>query len=104
MVNKQLAEANNKYKNPERRINAIYTSIIVSVLWGSLVIANNSRINDLVESSKKKDTKIDQLTRQNEDCTNKNYEFMLSEVVKQKSYQDSVNRELIKLKQTLMSR
>lgn len=104
MPNTQLTEAHKKFKNPERRINAIYTSIIVSVLWGSLVIANNSRINDLVESSKKKDAKIDQLLKQNEDCNDKNYEFMLSEVLKQKNYQDSVNHELVKLKQTLTSR
>lgn len=104
MPNTQLTEAHKKFKNPERRINAIYTSIIVSVLWGSLVVANNSRINDLVESSKKKDAKIDQLLKQNENCNDKNYEFMLAEVLKQKNYQDSVNHELIKLKQTLTSR
>ena len=110
MLKKELTEAHKKLKNPERRINAIYTAIIVSVLWASLVVANNSRINDLVESNRKKDAQIQELTKQNQDLYNKNYQFILDQLQQEKQvkefnrYSDSVNHELIKIKRTLTSK
>jgi hypothetical protein len=107
MLKTELTDAHKKFKNPERRINAIYTNIIISVLWGALVFVVYNWGKNLLEDNRKKDEKIELLTRKNQDLNNKNYQFILDQLQKVRNfqnYQDSVNNELIKIKNILTSK
>jgi len=110
MLNKELKEAIREEKSPMVRIFVICAFVIVTVLYSSnLFIQNKSdkakdeRISFLEKENMAKDRKIDSLTVQQ-------YHFVLEMLHKSdkmsefKNSWDSLNSELVNIKQTLTTK
>ena len=110
MLNKELSNSIAELKNPERKLNVIISVIIVSVLWGSLVLVVRNWGTDKAEENKQLKIENKDLHKDKDSLMNMQYQYVVEQLKQEKQVKqfteswDSLNTELLKIKHELISK
>lgn len=109
-LEKELSESVTELKNPERKINVITAIVIASVLWASLTTVVGILYKNMRDDSISKSHTIYKMQDKIDSLNNLRYLDVKSQVSQERQiiefreYQDSMNQQLLKIKNQLISK